>query len=512
MNEVEKLVHTLDVQMTEMRKNLDMLQSMVVEKKERSINLKSLEEYAHNKKFTGHILHQYSQEEAYHYCCMLASAVLLSNDEKKKSRQYFFLFRLYHTFFDQEIHEELLRDSQMISMKEWEKIAKNYDSDLMDHLLTDMLLMISLDGSPEQKQLEYFSETAAYLLPDVERTKAYFGVVRAILSMDEGALLEMAKVIDINEFYPYLGKKSSYYIVSDVAEIKKIKAKKIRIYRGEFSNYDGVWDLDQYKGKELFFDQCQFIKIEGIKGYEVKTKFEQCEFKECGISLEMTENNSAVKNSSKASHSSLIGEVAWHKVDPNLEEPYRYPEGKKDYYFMDMHNTTIINCNFEQCKVEGGDDQSGLIRIESSKMCSCQFSECNVGIHAGYPKGAVIVSIDSTIEKCLVQNCTIYGEGNDTSYHQYYEIDIVKAFQGTIKNNLFKNCMCDYRKSGKKARPSNYILTYDENCIHQKNSYEDCKTEQDSLGLHVSNDMENAWDEDAWDCFINKEKYLEEGR
>ena len=124
----------------------------------------------------------------------------------------------------------------------------------------------------------------------------------------------------------------------------------------------------------------------------------------------------------------------------------------------------------------------------------------------------MIVSIDSTIEKCLVQNCTIYGEGNDTSYHQYYEIDIVKAFQGTIKNNLFKNCMCDYRKSGEKARPSNYILTYDENCIHQKNSYEDCKTEQDFLGLHVSNDMENAWDEDAWDCFINKEKYLEEGR
>lgn len=454
MNEVEKLVHTLDVQMTEMRKNLDMLQSMVAEKKERSINLKSLEEYAHNKKFTGHILHQYSQEEAYRYCCMLASAVLLSNDEKKKSRQYFFLFRLYHTFFEQEIHEELLRDSQMISMKEWEKIAKNYDSDLIDHLLTDMLLMISLDGSPEQKQLEYFSETAAYLLPDVERTKAYFGVVRAILSMDEGALLEMAKVIDINEFYPYLGKKSSYYIVSDVAEIKKIKAKKIRIYRGEFSNYDGIWDLDQYKGKELLFDQCQFIKIEGIKAYEVKTKFEQCEFKECGISRK------AVGQEYKRGGGSSI-------------EYYQYAEGKQNVYFMELHNASIRNCSFEKCKVEGGGGASGLIKVKDSEILSSRFLECKIGIHANGPQGTLVISNHSDIEKCTFQECLIDGE-DSRQYDESYRLCMIRAFGGKLRENVLEKCICNPQNT-QKVLQTNYMVSCDSTCNIGENKYKECK-------------------------------------
>ncbi len=453
MNEVEKLVHTLDVQMTEMRKNLDMLQSMVAEKKESSINLKSLEEYAHNKKLTGHILHQYSQEEAYRYCCMLASAVLLSNDEKKKSRQYFFLFRLYHTFFEQEIHEELLRDSQMISMKEWEKIAKNYDSDLIDHLLMDMLLMISLDGSPEQKQLEYFSETAAYLLPDVKRTKAYFGVVRAILSMDEEALLEMAKVIDINEFYPYLGKKSSYYIVSDVAEIKKIKAKKIRIYRGEFSNYDGVWDLDQYKGKELLFDQCQFIKIEGIKAYEVKTKFEHCEFKECGISRK------AVGQEYKRGGGSSI-------------EYYQYAEGKQNVYFMELHNAGIRNCSFEKCKVEGGGGASGLIKVKDSEILSSRFLKCKIGIHAIGLRGTLLISNHSDIEKCTFQECLIDAE-DSRQYDVMYWLCMIRAFGGNLRENVLEKCICSPQDTPCFSR-DNHMVSCDSTCNIAENKYKEC--------------------------------------
>lgn len=456
MNEVEKLVHTLDVQMTEMRKNLDMLQSMVAEKKESSINLKSLEEYAHNKKFTGHILHQYSQEEAYRYCCMLASAVLLSNDEKKKSRQYFFLFRLYHTFFEQEIHEELLRDSQMISMKEWEKIAKNYDSDLMDHLLTDMLLMISLDGSPEQKQLEYFSETAAYLLPDVKRTKAYFGVVRAILSMDEEALMEMAKVIDINEFYPYLGKKSSYYIVADVAEIKNIKAKKIRIYGGEFSNYDGVWDLDQYKGKELFFDQCQFIKIEGIKAYEVKTKFEHCEFKECGISRK------AVGQEYKKGRGFSVGSSI---------EYYQYAEGKQNVYFMELHNASIRNCSFEKCKVEGGGRASGLIKAKDSEILSSRFLKCKIGIHANGPQGTLVISNHSDIEKCIFQECLIDGEDSD-KYHECYWLCMIRAFGGKLRENVLEKCICN-PQDDQGVSYYNYMVSCDSTCNIAENKYKE---------------------------------------
>lgn len=452
MNEVEKLVHTLDVQMTEMRKNLDMLQSMVAEKKESSINLKSLEEYAHNKKLTGHILHQYSQEEAYRYCCMLASAVLLSNDEKKKSRQYFFLFRLYHTFFEQEIHEELLRDSQMISMKEWEKIAKNYDSDLMDHLLTDMLLMISLDGSPEQKQLEYFSETAAYLLPDVKRTKAYFGVVRAILSMDEEALLEMAKVIDINEFYPYLGKKSSYYIVADVVEIKNIKAKKIRIYRGEFSNYDGVWDLDQYKGKELLFDQCQFIKIEGIKAYEVKTKFEHCEFKECGISRK------AVGQEYKRGGGSSI-------------EYYQYAEGKQNVYFMELHNASLRNCSFEKCKVEGGGSDSGLIKVKDSEILSSRFLKCKIGIHANDPQGSLVISNHSVIEKCTFQECLIDGEVSRRDGSCW--LCMIRAFGGKLRGNVLEKCICN-PQDDQRVYCCNYMVSCDSTCNIAGNKYKEC--------------------------------------
>lgn len=456
MNEVEKLVHTLDVQMTEMRKNLDMLQSMVAEKKESSINLKSLEEYAHNKKFTGHILHQYSQEEAYRYCCMLASAVLLSNDEKKKSRQYFFLFRLYHTFFDQEIHEELLRDSQMISMKEWERIAKNYDSDLIDHLLTDMLLMISLDGSPEQKQLEYFSETAAYLLPDVKRTKAYFGVVRAILSMDEEALLEMAKVIDINEFYPYLGKKSSYYIVADVAEIKNIKDQKIRIYRVKFSNYDGIWDLDQYKGKELLFDQCQFIKIEGIKAYEVKTKFEHCEFKECGISRK------AVGQEYKKGRGFSVGSSI---------EYYQYAEGKQNVYFMELHNASIRNCSFEKCKVEGGGRASGLIKAKDSEILSSRFLECKIGIHANGPQGTLVISNHSDIEKCIFQECLIDGEDSD-KYHECYWLCMIRAFGGKIRENVLEKCICN-PQDDQRVSYYNYMVSCDSTCNIAENKYKE---------------------------------------
>lgn len=462
MNEVEKLVYTLDVQMTEMRKNLDMLQSMVAEKKERSINLKSLEEYAHNKKFTGHILHQYSQEEAYCYCCMLASAVLLSNDEKKKSRQYFFLFRLYHTFFEQEIHEELLRDSQMISMKEWERIAKNYDSDLIDHLLTDMLLMISLDGSPEQKQLEYFSETAAYLLPDVKRTKAYFGVVRAILSMDEEALLEMAKVIDINEFYPYLGKKSSYYIVADVAEIKNIKAKKIRIYRGEFSNYDGVWDLDQYKGKELLFDQCQFIKIEGIKAYEVKTKFEHCEFKECGISR---------KAAGQVTKNNIRGGGVIATLSSITTEYYQYAEGKQNVYFMELHNASIRNCSFEKCKVEGGGRASGLIKVKDSEILSSRFLKCKIGIHAIGPQGALAISHHSDIEKCTFQECLIDGE--DSERDESYWLCMIRAFGGKLRGNVLEKCICN-PQDDQSLSYHNYMVSCDSTCNIAENKYKEC--------------------------------------
>lgn len=483
MNEVEKLVHTLDVQMTEMRKNLDMLQSMVVEKKERSINLKSLEEYAHNKKFTGHILHQYSQEEVYRYCCMLASAVLLSNDENKKSRQYFFLFRLYHTFFDQEIHEELLRDSQMISMKEWERIAKNYDSDLIDHLLTDMLLMISLDGSPEQKQLEYFSETAAYLLPDVKRTKAYFGVVRAILSMDEEALLEMAKVIDINEFYPYLGKKSSHYIVADVAEIKNIKAKKIRIYRGEFSNYDGVWNLDQYKGKELLFDQCQFIKIEGIKAYEVKTKFEHCEFKECGISRK------AVGQEYKKGGSVLA------ILSSTTTEYYQYAEGKQNVYFMELHNASIRNCSFEKCKVEGGGRASGLIKVKDSEILSSRFLECKIGIHANGPQGTLVISHHSDVEKCTFQECLIDGEDSD-KYHECYWLCMIRAYGGKLRENVLEKCICNPQDT-QGLSCDNHMVSCDSTCNIAKNKYNECtatsfvdkclEKQEDSPSWYLSN-------------------------
>lgn len=450
MNKLTQQLHHLDIQFEEMRKDFQKLQVMVEKEneKEPEYDFIRLEQYAKNKKFGIHILDQCSETERYRYCCMLAAAIPLIGFSHKQIQQYFFIFRLYHTFSDKDIQEELRRDSQIISMDEWDRAAGDFPDAVKENLLVDTLLMCMIDGTMEEPQMEYFSELAAYLLQDFNKTKKYAELVRAILERDNEWFFHSLSESDFGQYYSYF--EPQFYSTDSWDELINCKYQYVLLYNCQITDMNAIYNLDQLKKKKIYFYNCHFEKIIGLSAQKTETVFRNCRFCDCGI----------------------LSEVPYQYSDlfPDNEENI-------EWYVLNLKNSIILETVFERClfqkigrtdiveeffnikigrteiveeylnKGEKGCIKKGCIKIEGSRIEKCLFKECKAGtgeekMENNYDLNyqSIIWSKNSQVEANTFENCFFVKNRCLNNGSKEYINCIIKNYSGQCSDNIFKNC------------------------------------------------------------------------
>lgn len=465
MKEFVKEVQRIDFQIAGVQKSIEQLKSLLIQNEEGDLDINYIEKNAKGNAFKQHIISTIEKDLGYMYCCALASMLELTGDKNRKIKQLYYVFRIYYSFYNDAIAEELMRDSKLFTVDNLKNLLDGLNVDGKRNLFVDFLLMILLDGSVEEKQMEYFCEMVAFAGCNGKDIEIVGRIVKSILLMNRTELLEIVKDVDINNYFSYLGEEQSYYVVSSINEIKESKCSKILVYGDIIKNMTDVINIEEYGKEKIVFQKCCFENISGIINEITPVKFMNCKFIDCKHENVQTENNS--------SGGFLFG---GHNC--------RYKKGGELLFFIDMKNVELENVIFENCCIEGYQSNSSVIRLKESGAINCKFINCKIGIYindylaAG--TGAVLKVYDTSIENCEFENCEAYGD--TTCCENFYYMRLVEAEGGQVLNNRFRDCRSEnymsYGMGTSRHTFNNYIFAFDNKCYEKSNVFENCSASQ----------------------------------
>ncbi|MDO5406471.1 MAG: hypothetical protein Q4F28_04000 [Eubacteriales bacterium] len=453
-------VQKLDMQMIEMMTTLDNIKDNLEQPEEIIIDIDKIEKYAIQSKFLKHIIENLDEELAYKYCVALASAIDLVEEKEKKIKQFYYIFRIYHVHYSSQISENLLRDSKIFSMDDWELLLNGVSADEKRNLLVDFLLMISLDGMPDSKQAEYLCEIFAYADYKEKDIRVILQLVKAILVCDKEQMYELVDKINVNYYIPYLGSKLEFYVLGDISQIASCDSPNIMIVNGNIRDKNQQIDLDQFGKSSLIFKNCQFENVVGLVAKKTKVYLKECFFKNCK------------QNNLKSNTANSIGLMPFMG-----SSRYKYNKSDKKKFLLELTNAKLENTTFKNCFVEGFANNSSLLKLIDSEIISCKFDNCRIGVHADSKASCAIIDADrTTVENCIFSDCSSYGEGEYGRFDYFY-MYIVKAGGGKVIDNIFTKCKCDGENVNDKNF-NNYILAYSNNTYEKNNTFSECTTTQ----------------------------------
>lgn len=466
MERIKSKLEKLEIQFLDMQKSIEQMKELVSEGTKSDVDYSYIEKYAKSNKFITHNIANEEKEIIYKYCCCLAAVVELTNVIEQKVKQYYHVFRIYHTCMEEEVYEDLIRDSKTISVEELLFLKENLQPVYIQNFLVDMLLMISFDENKNEKQMDYFCEVVGLLGTSQKELEQIMQIVKAILLTDEEMLLKCAFVSDINGYYAYLGFVSEYFVITKFKEILTASSNKILVYGGELKDINEVVDMDGYGKKEIYFKNCKFENILGIWSEETITRYKNCVFLDC-------------------KQEKLKTTPSWSDL--------KYENGNPQKFFMNGKNIYMENTEFINCTLLGVGQQSSVLKLMYSTIKKCKFKNCKIGISVrSAAAGAVLDLKNTSVEECIFEGCEAYGEGTYGRFDHFY-MRIVYMIQGRITNTKFIDCRSSsqYVSDG---TDNNYILLFDDRCKEDSNDFINCYAEQSrNFGSNRSHDLKGSF-------------------
>lgn len=438
----------LENQFVDMQRTLEKIKEKISYKNQAAIDFNHLEKEAANNSIAHHPISQSDKELVYRYCLALALIAETSGDNETRIKQYYYIFRVYHASYDDFICEELLRDVKLVSLDGLDFIKENYSLEQLENFFVDLLLLCII-GNKQDKQMDLFCELAAFLGMTAKQLNLVCLITKAILEKDEEALLEIAREKDINAYYPYFGCIPKYYVVSKISDINSVSGDCVLVFGEKIQDINEIMDFDDYDKKEIYFKNCCFDNILGIKSKKTSLHFIGCRFENC--------KQEKLKKS------------GWGNL--------RYENGNPTAHFMECNNAQITNTVFDSCTLLGIGQNSSVFEFKNSVITECKFSNCSIGVSVHHnATGSVIHAVDTSIVNCEITGCSAYGEGNYGQFDTFH-MRIVSIQQGRITDTKFVNCDSDSQYVSDRT-DDDYILVFNDRCKEINNEFINCKAEQ----------------------------------
>jgi uncharacterized protein YjbI with pentapeptide repeats len=433
--------------------------------KEDDIDLGKLQNLGKQAPFQNHYIGNKDVDLADKYAVLLASAAALEEKKEKRIGQYYFIARIMASSKTQTALDEIVRDSKMISIKDFDSIGNELGNNGKKALLFDIFLMIALQGDIHEKQLDYFCEINAYFNTKKAEMQSIYQLVHCILTAEEKQIYQYAKNFPVNVLSCYLSKPISGQVVTSVQEISKVKDSNIIIYGVAFQNTEV--QIDDYKKKKIKFINCTFENVTSVTATITRVEFDGCWFKDCQKEKEK-EVKSKIDNSNPISavinNTTLFGE--------------NFVSGSAKLF--EFKEAYIQNCNFENCEILNDSKESIILKIEKGSVENCNFHNCSIKAKINY--GSIVYTEKVSITNCKFIDCRCQFYGNNTSRKGmfvplYRCVCIIFCKGGNVKKCKFLECICDLpddRNYGTDIKASSII-----NCIsaiEKNNTFEKCKS------------------------------------
>ena len=225
-----------------------MVSELAAESEERSqagIAFEKLQMLGRQAAFVSHYVGQLDEDLRNQYAAVLSSVVSWEEQTEKRIKQYYFIARILGSCQTERSLEELVRDANLISIKEFETLANGLGKRGQKMLLFDILLMITFQGDICEKQLDYFCEINTYFHTTEKELQSIYGLVNCILKAEERRIYRYAASFLLNDISCYLHHPIPGRVVTSVEEISQVNDTNIVICGVTFQNTE-VW-IDDYK-------------------------------------------------------------------------------------------------------------------------------------------------------------------------------------------------------------------------------------------------------------------------
>ena len=249
--EQKSKLEKLEIQFLEMQKSIDQMKELVSESEKSDVDYRYVEKCAKSNQFITHNIANEEEEIIYKYCCCLAAVAELTNVTEQKVKLYYHVFRIYHTCMEEDVYENLIRDSKTISIEDLLFLKENLQSVHIQNFLVDMLLMISFDENKNEKQMDYFCEVVGFLGISQKELEKIMQVVKAILLIDIEALCKELRSVYYSLGYCLISKRVNARFEIKTEEDKKeyLSEMKKDGVEGYFSYLDCPviveWDIER---------------------------------------------------------------------------------------------------------------------------------------------------------------------------------------------------------------------------------------------------------------------------
>lgn len=446
----------MDEKIKALKKHLSSIEEIISSLEEKNANsdtgfeidINQIDKMAKQAPYMGHFISEYDEEVIKKYIIFLASIVREADDIEKRTKQYYFISRLLHgTSIEMSISEWITK-SELVELSDIEfiKEAINDDCTLMAF---DILLMISMDGAIDERQMNYFCEVLAYFSLDKKIVDALVKTCTFILKGEEAELFQYASMIPISKLSCYLKNPINEEVVSSVEGLRKSKNQDVVVAGVVFKNAE--LDIDKFNKISIDFKNCKFENISSIRARKTKVSFNNCSFDRCCKQGEFEDNIF-----------------------------FGLPKTKTifDNALIAIKTADFVECKFEKCGQEYVNPISIFIGLKQGKISRCTFKECFARVNAVsrkrysysssfycYEHAALVYTNKVVMDNCKFVSCSCYGNGIKTFLGgdrgrlgaEYEYLNIIYCNGGSIENCEFNNCTCD-GKSRDGIKRFNYII------------------------------------------------------
>lgn len=445
------------------------------------IDINQIDKMARQAPYKRHFISEYDEDIIKKYIIFMASIVREADDIEKRTKQYYFIDRLLKgTLVDMPINEWVTK-SELVELSDIEFIKEAINDNCV-LMVFDILLMISMDGVINDRQMNYFCEVLAYFSLDKKIIDAVVKTVNLLLKGEEAELLQYASMIPISKLSCYLKNPVSGDVVASVEEIRKSKQEDVVVVGVVFKNEE--LDIDKFNKISIDFKNCKFENISSIRAKKTKVSFNNCSFDRCCKQGEFDDNG-------------LFGRA--------LKDDDSKSKTIFDNALISVKKADFIECTFEKCGQEYVNPISIFIGLKEGKISRCIFKECFANVNAVrrkrysysdstyyYEHATLLYTGKVVVDNCTFISCTSYGNGTESSFlfggrdrlgAEYEYLNIIHSVGGSIENCEFNNCICDGRSSDI-MKKFNYVINKIE-AMEKDNKFVKC---------NVSNVGSEKWD------------------
>lgn len=424
----------MDGNIIALKKHLESIEELIAKFEEAQeknedqvIDIGRIESLARQVPFHGHFIKAYDEDIRAKYCTVLASYVRFADTNEKKAKQYYFISRIMQSDAANKMLAEIITLSEMVGIADFEMIKLEMKQDI-SLLVFDVLLMISLDGTIEESQMNYFCETLAYLAVEKKALQSILNACACVLGRgEEKCLFQYAADIPVAKLSCYLKKPIAEEVCTVLNDAKKSKEQYIIMACADVKNEE--IDIDSYGKKNIRFINCRFENVASIIAKKTKVEFESCYFVDC-------------KRVFDKSHD-----------DEFKEEKIKEEDIANGAVFC-FEEAVIDNCIFERCGQSFQKTSGGLLSCKKGTISNSVFKDCFVDVYYIWRKvydsvdlygyAAMLFLNKVSVTSCKFGLCRISGSGREEFYGRndpkYQYLNLIYCHGGKIDESEFTNC------------------------------------------------------------------------